>query len=391
MFSDDVPFIGIVVFCVNDQMDYFEKAYESGIDFESVFARHYNWVRIGELNCIGVSDEDEPIDDEGKPMFPVAGLPCTAITIMENKIMRMGGDGVAVARFFNLQKYDQIISITDLSIEGNDIQNCMRIPHANKTLSETYAVGHGGISLSDCEMLLIRNNRIIDNGKTIDTNVCGIFVQNGEGVVIEGNHILANGNQTQARSLFGNKGGIVLPHIRPTAPVAAEWAKRTSQAVLTLLNGSSPDMASTEAISLKSTTEALLTESKNLKENNRLSFHRAAVDSGIFPALHIHDNIVVAPTGCALKIFGAGKFIIEGNQLKALSPNLASEILKKNMGQLIATIQKSGSLNSIDILSHTVCIINWETFSMESLKAQVEAQAAKAALATAEEVSDGPG
>jgi hypothetical protein len=239
-------------------------------------AEHY-WVGaaifVGPTGCIELSEDPEPPKDaEDNALVPVSDGRLESLQILDNEIARMGGDGVGVARFFNLEVNQEIISINRLFIESNRIYDCERIPRSGSQPEMLYQVGHGGIALADCEFVFIRRNFIEYNGFRHEGPVCGIFMLNGEGVFIEGNYIAGNGRRVreETQPALGNRGGILILNAQP------------------LLN------------------ERLI--SKVLANDLTGGFNLT------LPTARIHDNVVMAPEGRALELIGMGTFAIEGNQ-----------------------------------------------------------------------------
>lgn len=233
------------------------------------------WVIIvDERGCIRIV----PLPPSGEPGEPTtvieAGPPLSQIRIIENLIENMGASGISVARFFEMEEAPDFITVTDLLIERNHIRNCMGLIVG--LLDETIrdVTGYGGVALADVERLQMRGNRIEGNGANGRDPICGVFVLHGEGIAMDGNHILDNGHLDTPDDPLrpGRRGGIVLSLAR--APVGAETAPLA-------------DLG--------------------------LEQFAGARQTG-FPAAHIHDNIVVAPAGRALEMIALGPVSVEGNE-----------------------------------------------------------------------------
>lgn len=191
------------------------------------------------------------------------------IIIEENEIRNMGLNGIGVIGFFSLEKIGLIVSVSDLTIYRNHIENCLQqIPTEIPTNMKT-EMGFGGISLSDCENLIIRENRIENNGKSHLEPVSGIFILHGEKVDISDNRILNNGPRTSEKdedARTGMRGGIVI------------------------------------ALSFKKAFHELFEGKEYLSPDG-------------IPAVKIHDNIVTQPLGQALFIMALGPVSVVGNSL----------------------------------------------------------------------------
>jgi len=84
--------------------------------------------------------------------------------------------------------------VINLSIQKNQISECLKNSYIPSTSGELIGRGVGGISLGFCENVLIHENRIENNGTDHHNPVCGIFVFYGNQVDISHNFIIDNGS-----------------------------------------------------------------------------------------------------------------------------------------------------------------------------------------------------
>jgi len=125
----------------------------------------------------------------------------------------MGLSGISVVAYFNTEKVELMICLSDLSIYRNTIIKCaQQIPvEIHEKMQEE--VAYGGITLASCDGCSIRENRIENNGINQFEPVCGIFIQVGDKIEIADNHILNNGPRLEDETLAirkGYRGGIIL-------------------------------------------------------------------------------------------------------------------------------------------------------------------------------------
>ncbi|TQV87757.1 right-handed parallel beta-helix repeat-containing protein [Aliikangiella coralliicola] len=191
------------------------------------------------------------------------------LTIERNRILNFGLNGIGVLAFFNLEGTDEFISVSDLLITGNQIENCLIRQLAETPDEMLTSMGYGGISLADVENGVIRENHIIDNGDNYLEPNCGIYLLHGEGVDISDNRILNNGAKTDQ---------------------AAEGASRGARGGIWIEFATAP---------------------KVFVESLEQLYPR---QNGV-PAVKIHNNIVTQPLGRALSINALGPVSVEGNQL----------------------------------------------------------------------------
>jgi hypothetical protein len=159
-------------------------------------------------------------------------------------------------QFFHSSRVE-ILSITNLFIEGNQITNCPRLSFK----SATDRIAAAAICLPDVANVVIRDNEIINSGAVKGSAVSGIFIYHSEQAEISRNQIL------DARS--------------------------------SSVTGTNPPTAAAIFIQII-TPPASATDAR-------------VFESGV-PALCIHDNVVAIPAGLTLYVVGFGAFSICGNQ-----------------------------------------------------------------------------
>lgn len=185
-----------------------------------------------------------------------------SLRIENNVIANMGLCGIGPVILFNLAESlspREVVSISDLSILGNEMSNCPNLPFVSK---ETM-IAAAAICLPDVAGLIIRDNEIRNPGAQRGPAVSGIFLMHGQQVEISRNQI------TDSRALSG------------------------------LTAGSAPDESAGIYIFVV-TPPASPTDPSTFQ-------------SGV-PALCIHDNIVSVRAGLTLFVIGFGAFSIRGNQ-----------------------------------------------------------------------------
>jgi len=202
------------------------------------------------------------------------------VVIEGNRIEKMGESGISVAYFFELtDEAADLISVDRLRIEGNEIVGCARLPRTEATRREES--GFGGVALAGGSGLVIRDNAIENNAGRFGDPTCGIFILEGRAISIDRNRITGNGELPQANrpALTGNRGGIVILD------------------------------AGVESLYLDPLGQG---ETAGRRQNG-------------VPALRVHDNVVVAPSGRALDVVALGPVSIHGNQFTALGASFQFE------------------------------------------------------------------
>lgn len=269
---------------------------------EPVDGTHQPWVDDYKDPCYPCRPGDKSVPPDKDPAetetvtTKISAGALSDILIQGNRIFDMGLDGIGVARFFNLDAADELITVEGLTIRGNEIRNCLNRPLAEIPDELTGCMGYGGIALADVEYLVINDNIIEDNGPDHLDPVCGIYVLHGEGIDIFDNRILNNGAKTDQpaqNARPGPRGGIFIAYA----------------------------VAPTEEI------EIVLLDMEFPRQNG-------------IPAARIHDNIVSTPLGQALCLTALGPVSVVGNQftsrgmvLKFSSPTFwAASVFIMNLG-----------------------------------------------------------
>jgi hypothetical protein len=234
-------------------------------------------IHVDDNGCIQLDPNPQaPPGDDGESQVPISDGDLSDVRIVDNDISQMGGNGIAVVRFFDLETTRDFITVDRLTIEGNHIRQCMRLELGTFPPALRDNAAYGGIVLADGEYIVIRDNTIENNGSTFPDPICGIFILHGKGIAIEGNRVLHNGrpSDVETRPRPGQRGGIVLGLAQTrTIPVAPLGTQITG-----------------------------------------------ARQDGV-PAARIHDNVVVSPEGRALNILAIGPVSVQGNQFTTHGSN----------------------------------------------------------------------
>jgi hypothetical protein len=238
--------------------------------------------------------DPEPAGDGGTRQ--VSAGPLYDITLVHNRILDMGLNGIGVVGFFNLEAAEELITVEGLTIANNLIQRCLRRPLAPIEEAMVDRMGYGGIALADVAALVVRENVITDNGPDHLEPINGIFVLHGEGLDLSANRIVNNGAKTvqpPSAAKSGHRGGITILYCTaPTVPVT-------------------------------------------------IAQRDFATQNGV-PALRVHDNIVSVPLGRALSVTALGPVSVHANQFtsrgmvlqfRPISPSfIASTVAILNLG-----------------------------------------------------------
>ena len=214
--------------------------------------------------CIHWGGGRPPTGPGGNPLIPVSDGIVQDIRILDNEITTMGGSGIAnVDPQTGMQG---LLLVVGLEITHNRITGCTVVDQSANIAAGTVLPGRGGVSLNAAEYVTIRDNFIADNGHDYTRAICGIWVLWVRGIIIERNQIVENGPRaTSIQPLEpGPRGGIVL--------------------------------------------EAAL-------QPPLLVYLRSATDEPGFPALRVHDNVVITSSGPALAALVIGIISVQGNQL----------------------------------------------------------------------------
>ena len=265
-----------------------EKVIEEATEDWETFVREGKERPTGERiatredGCIETDDGNEVfVDDDGTVLIPASAGALADIRVLDNDIRDMGGNGIGVVHFFDLEEHFDVITVDDCTIEDNRILSCLRLERGTIKESRRPVIGFGGIALADGERPTIRGNRIEGNGPTHLEPVCGIFLLHPQGAVIEGNRIVENGIRQDGGGVLpgvGHRGGLVIP-IATTVGMGGEG----------LSSFAPPEVF----------------------------------------AARVHANVVVAPEGRAVKIGAIGPVAVQGNRLVtrgADGPDLANAI-----------------------------------------------------------------
>ncbi|MEV6957466.1 hypothetical protein [Streptomyces sp. NPDC051183] len=190
-------------------------------------------VVVDDSGCLHLEpgDDDNPPPDlgDGEPPVPVSEGPVTGLRITGNRVLRMGGNGIASVR--RPRDTRGACQLEDVVIDDNRIEHCLRIEvRAARDPAAALRTGFGGIALDRVRGLLVRDNLIASNGSDHDHAVCGLYAAAVEGLVVRDNRIEGNGRWSR-RPLPGPRDGICLPYAVPdTSDTSDEWASPTRPA-----------------------------------------------------------------------------------------------------------------------------------------------------------------
>lgn len=216
------------------------------------------------------------------------------IHIERNRIDSTGLDGIGVIGFFDLSTVDEFVRVRGLTILGNEITDCLALPHAPIAANWVNQMGYGGIALADVSALVIYDNVIERNGSAQpEQPACGIFILHGDGIDIQRNRILGNGS-------VSSSAGNVLPSPGRCGGIQIVYA-------LAPVGGSKSFLSFTPSGEIIPGT------------------YRPPPEATGFPALKVHDNIVSAPVGPALSAEALGPVSVVGNQLTSGHVNRADQ------------------------------------------------------------------
>ncbi|MFY0533261.1 right-handed parallel beta-helix repeat-containing protein [Nannocystis pusilla] len=183
----------------------------------------------------------------------------------------MGSSGISVLGFFPEDSRTAVkqIEVSSLIIADNIIENNYRHPSEQPPNEALRAVvAFGGIVLADGDQLRIHDNRISHNGVDHRHPVCGIYVLQGENLVIENNDIRDNGPRVaDDGGQSGHRAGIALQRV-----------------------------------------------GRRITQEGRQESLVIRAETGL-PAARVRGNVVAQPAGRALQIYGVGPMFVEGNVL----------------------------------------------------------------------------
>lgn len=205
------------------------------------------------------------------------------IDIKDNLVRSMGLNGIAAHEFYCKQS-SSFTTLEQSKISGNQIEMCL-LGFTEPLDHLRFEVGFGGISLADCEDLIIRENIIADNGNTHVSPVCGIFIQQGDRIDISENKIHNNGpwvdDVSDSNVKQGIRGGIV---IRMGVTMLSSRLSETGDSVVS-------------GISAMRTGDG------------------GHINTDALVGIKVHDNVVSQPLGHALYIVTMSPVSVQGNQL----------------------------------------------------------------------------
>ena len=226
-------------------------------------------------NCVFVpGDPQDPTDPNGDPLVPVSEGDLYDLRIIDNRILHMGQNGIAVVRLVFPDPNPDMINIQVLLIAENIIRDCMQLEVGPISPANIRKVAFGGIILAGAELVTIRDNVIENVGSEHRDQICGIFVLTAIGIEIESNRLRHNGQIAESGEplKLGHRGGIIIRYARtPTEGLTFQIGDAT-------FSGQRQD--------------------------------------GV-PAASIHHNVVVAREGRALFLNGLGPMTVTDNQFTA--------------------------------------------------------------------------
>jgi len=225
------------------------------------------WIDAG--GCVHVGGGGTPpMGGDGNPQVPVAWGLFFDIRILDNDILNMGASGIGSP---DLPPNTQGVPIVEvIEIAHNRIYQCAQLDRTEAATASTAPLpGRGGVALDIAGYVIVRDNWIARNGTSFVPSICGIWIGLGDGVVVERNNILDNGPRIVTQQAF---------EAGPRAGIRVEFA--------------GPPV------------------SLNLANN-------VGVVETEFPALRVHDNVVVAPSGPALAAVALGTVSVANNELTA--------------------------------------------------------------------------
>lgn len=211
------------------------------------------------------------------------------IDIIGNRILGAVGSGIATA-VFDPSDVNQIL-VDGLRIVENQIIGCVGANVPTQNNAPTF----GGIVLASANHLVIRDNRIENNGQNATVPVCGIYVAHSKGFEARGNHLLSNGPPWDGTPIVRPEGGIL-------------------------------------ALDASVTTELASTPDK-----------KSFLPGDGFPAALISVNTIVTQRGLPLYLEGFGPMVVQGNcmtsrALTQISPGTTSGTTKTQGIQVGAVV-----------------------------------------------------
>jgi Family of unknown function (DUF6519) len=235
----------------------------------------------------------------------VAGGALIGIQIERNRIRNVGLCGIGPAGFFDLSTTTEVISVKNLNITGNTIQNTLQATIPPSTLGPSQ-IGYGAICLPDVQNLIVRDNTITDFGNQAGAEVCGVYILNGEMIEINRNQIREDRDWVEVST--------------------AEEQPNTARGGIFVALATAPAFPGTGAFS-------------------RWTANKDAASAPVYepglPALRVEHNVVRVPLAITLYAFGFGPFSIIDNHLScgggvsAQEFEFAPTVLILNLGVVI--------------------------------------------------------
>jgi hypothetical protein len=178
---------------------------------------------ISDDNCFGINPVPpgrDPGDGSDDPLVPIPDGELYDIHIADNIIRTMGGNGIAVAQYFNLDEDPFLITVEDLVILRNRITGVLAGENVGYPPEMQLVAAWAGIALADVTRAEIRENTITDSARRHDLPAVGIFALYVEDIEIVENTIADVGRRVdeidgEGAGPGGWRGGIVMGQVRP--------------------------------------------------------------------------------------------------------------------------------------------------------------------------------
>lgn len=192
------------------------------------FAEYYGVVSqawgftVTDDNCFGldpVPPTRDP-DGDGVEWTPVPDGSLQDIRIDGNRIRNMGGNGVGVVQYFNLDVDPFLVSVEDLAIIGNEITGVLSGENLPYPPEMQLVAAWAGIALADIARTEIRENRITANARRHDLPAVGVFALYAEDTEVVENTIYDTGRRIDeidgdGAGGGGWRGGVAITQVRP--------------------------------------------------------------------------------------------------------------------------------------------------------------------------------
>lgn len=209
------------------------------------------------------------------------------VRIRNNRIRYMGSSAISVLGFWpDSSGPYEAVATHDTVIADNVLTNNYQAPGSGAA-GTTYIeyVAFGGIVLGYADGLRIHNNRIVANGLSHLRPTCGIYVLQGEDILVEDNKISGNGARVTGSINDGIRAGIAL------------------------------QLAARRVTGLNDDDEAR--------------------GDMLLPAARVRGNLVSQPAGRALQLYGLGPMFIEGNVLVSEGRGYTRTSLSGPLGECV--------------------------------------------------------